>query len=91
MKNLFTSLFIIGALFLTSSAVFACDCNCGAAPEQKCNCAQSCDCGCQKGEDCNCENCNSVDAKCNCKSSCDCGCKIKRHLFFRKNKCNCAK
>lgn len=94
MKKLFTSLAIVGALFLTSSAVFAneCNCNCASIEAPKCNRAQNCDCGCQKGEKCKCENCNKEEvSKCDCDANSDCKCTTKKFGIFRKNKCNCAK
>ncbi len=94
MKKLFTSLAILGALFLTSSAIFAneCNCNCASSEAPKCNCAQNCDCGCQKGEKCKCENCNKEEvSKCDCDANSDCKCTTKKFGIFRKNKCNCAK
>lgn len=89
MKKLFTSLFILGALLLTTGAVFACDCNCATSDVPKCNCAKTCDCGCQKGEKCKCENCKKEEvANCNCDN---CKCETKKFRLFRKNKCNCTK
>lgn len=92
MKNLFVGLFTIGALFLVSNTVFACNCNCASEAISKCNCQQTCDCGCQKGEKCNCEKCNTSECqKCNCKASCDCGCVTRKFKFLNRNKSSCLK